>query len=165
MKTRNLFAGALVGALAVGIWLGSFWKGPGPGGLGTGFGTTAKNNSEEGNDSAVSAPASVLAPGNPKELPASPDPLEDFPTDMMTVVIYGNEYRLVEGDAPQAGKVISPEEIANRAKKMTGTPEGIRIRILKGKSAQEGARADLMKILTENGVKREEIQERAEFVD
>ena len=161
MKTRNLFAGAVVGALALGIWLGSFWKGPGFGGAGTGFGT-----GPEPNEHPASTSDSTQVRAMATDPPARPtDPLDEGPTDMMTVVIYGDEYRLVIGDSPQAGKLLTLSEIATRAKKMTGTPEGIRVRILKGKSAQEGARADLLNTLTENGVKREEIQERAEFVD
>ncbi|WP_437229866.1 hypothetical protein SH661x_001663 [Planctomicrobium sp. SH661] len=165
MKVRNLVGGAVIGALALGIWLGSFWKGPGLGGSGTGFGTSSQTGSSD--EAAldrvhVSGDLVGAAAGTAKTQPQEP---EVVPTDMMTIVIYGNEYRLVDGEAPQSGKVLTLNEIADRAKQLTGTPEGIRVRILKGKSAQEGARADLLKYLAENGVKREEIQERAEFVD
>lgn len=163
MKTRNLFAGAVVGALAVGIWLGSFWKGPGLGGLGTGFGTGSAENEPVSLDSIRVDSSSAKSTSNP--VLETNVPLDDVPKEMMTVVIYGSEYRLVDGETPQTGKLLTLNEIAARAKQLTGTPEGIRIRILKGKNAQEGARADLMQILTENGVKREEIQERADFVD
>ena len=174
MKTRNVFAGVVVVALGVGIWLGSFLKGPGLGGLGTGFGTGPQDgNSQDGNSQDGSSqdqetgPAHVHSSVQRGSAPISTsiDSLEDSPTDLMTVVIYGNEYRLVNGETPQSGTVLSLQDIAARAKKMTGTPEGIRVRILKGKSAQEGARADLLKWLEESGVKQEEIQERAEFVD
>lgn len=164
MKTRNVFAGFVVGALALGIWLGSFWKGPGLGGLGTGFGiTSGTDDSTPVSLDSTHVNSSLNSPGALP--PSQKDSLDQFPTDMMTVIIYGNEYRLVDGDAPQQGKVLTLNEVIDRSKQMTGTPEGIRVRILKGKTAQEGARADLLKALAENGVKREEIQERAEFVD
>jgi len=164
MKTRNVFAGVVVVALGVGIWLGSFLKGPGLGGLGTGFGTGPHDgNSQDKETGSAHVHSPVQRTSEP--VSTSLDSLEDFPTDLMTVVIYGNEYRLVNGETPQSGTVLSLKDIAARAQKMTGTPEGIRVRILKGKSAQEGARADLLKSLEESGVKREEIQERAEFVD
>jgi len=164
MKKRNVFAGVAVGALALGLWLGSFWKGPGLGGGGTGLGTGPESGVGTGTES---RPTHVLSQASSEKIvPAgSSDPLDEGPTDMMTIVIYGDEYRLVIGDQPQAGKLLNLRDIGTRARKMTGTPEGIRVRILKGKSAQEGARADLLNRLTESGVKREEIQERAEFVE
>lgn len=172
MKTRNVFAGAVVGALALGIWLGSFWKGPGWGGAGTGFGTsnqteTGTSDTPESNAPASDAETHVGLPLSSRDslAPETRPALSDFPTDMMTIAIHGNEYRMVDESAPKSGVIMTLPEISERAKKMTGTPEGIRVRILKGKTALEGARADLLKALEGNGVKQEEIQERAEFID
>lgn len=162
MKKRNLVAGVVVGALALGVWLGSFWKGPGLGGLGTGFGTGPDNGTATEHETGSTK---VLSTSSNRPDPATTDSLDEGPTDMLTVVIYGNEYRQLIGEHPQSGKLLTLEQIAARSRKMTGTPEGIRVRILKGKSAQEGARADLLKTLEESGVKREEIQERADFVE
>jgi hypothetical protein len=165
MKTRNVFAGAVVGALALGLWLGSMWKGLGWGGAGTGFGTSSQT--ETGTDSVTDEGVHVSAAlSSGDSLAQEARPVEsDFPTDMLTIAIYGNEYRMVDESAPKSGMVMTLPEISQRVRKMTGTPEGIRVRILKGKTAQEGARADLLKTLEESGVKQEEIQERAEFID
>ncbi len=154
MKTRRLVGGAVVGALVLGIWLGSLWKGFGLGGAGSGLvpdtGTVHVSNAPPAASS--SGPAPAESSGSPTG-------------GLLTVVIHGAQYRLATDSDPQSGLDVPLDEIQRRVSVAKGTPEGIRVRILKEKSAQEGARSDLLSALLASGVKREEIQERAEFVE
>jgi len=166
MKTRNLVGGAVVGALIVGVWLGSFFKGFGLGGSGSsGNGLTAETLSNSRaevrsyTETGASSPSASV--GKPRE-EAGPD--FGLPPQFVTVVILEDRYRLVTGDDPFQGKELPLDEVKRRAEDTVGTNDGIRVRILKEKSAQEGARSDLLQALSAVGIKREEIQERSDFL-
>ncbi len=171
MKTRNLVGGAMVGALVFGIWLGSFFKGPGLGGSGTGFGisdTTSETLSDTRvqatNASSTGTSSPRASTGNTTPAPDSKDPEIGLPTQLITIVIHDDQFRLMTGDDPKHGVELTLNDIRQRAGETVGTSEGIRVRILKERSAREGARSDLLNALAAAGVKREEIQERAEFI-
>lgn len=165
MKKRNLFGGALLGAVALGIYLGQFWKGPGLGGGGAGDELSLTSHQESqvhsGVDrNAVSAPAQMEK--SQGEKPAEID--LGLPAQMITIVVHDQKYRLVTGDNPKVGTDLSLEDVKRYAGETIGSSDGIRVRILKERDAREGARSDLMAALTQAGLKREEIQEYSEFV-
>ncbi|WP_437188192.1 hypothetical protein SH668x_001623 [Planctomicrobium sp. SH668] len=165
MKAKRVVTGgAVVGLLALGVWLANFWKGPGLGGSGTGYGVSSAPETNI-NETQVNTAVESPAPAPSVEVAAPKNAFESYPSDIMTIVIEGGSYRLTDGVLNSSGTPISLEEISQRAQNLTGTAEGLRVRILKEKSAQEGARSDLMQELTKNGVKREEIQERADFIN
>ncbi|HWL08225.1 MAG TPA: hypothetical protein VNQ76_07470 [Planctomicrobium sp.] len=167
MKSRNLFGGAIVGALLVGIWFGSFFKGPGLGGNGaTGDGMTAESLSSSRDEA-----RSITETGNSSPRASTgrsqgeaTGPEFGLPTQLITIVVYGNQYRQILGDDPTQGRPVSLQEIQRLSEETVGTTDGIRVRILKERSAQEGARSDLLAALAAVGIKREAIQERAEFL-
>ncbi|WP_437191694.1 hypothetical protein [Planctomicrobium sp. SH527] len=164
MKKRNLFGGALLGAVALGIYLGQFWKGPGLGGGGAGDTFSLTNGSEQvqsGMDrNAVSAPAQMEKTSGEK--PAEID--LGLPALMVTIVVHDQKYRLVTGDNPKVGTDLTLDEVKRYAGETVGSADGIRVRILKERDAREGARSDLIAALAQAGLKREEIQEYSEFV-
>ncbi|SFI25398.1 hypothetical protein [Planctomicrobium piriforme] len=165
MKTSRIFGGAIVGALLLGIWFGQFWKGPGLGGSGSGDGKPESGSVDTRAEvRSISGTGAVgpTARTNEASTPAGPE--IGLPAQMVTVVIHGNQYRLVQGDDFKLGSDVTLDDIKRQAADTTGTPEGIRVRVVKEKSAQEGPRSDLLTALAEAGVKREEIQERAEFI-
>ncbi len=167
MKSRNLFGGAIVAALLVGIWFGSFFKGFGLGENGTdGNGPNADTQSHSRTEVRAIPATGVTNPTASTNSPSTPsEPDFGLPAQFITIVIHNNQFRLMTGDAPSVGPDISLEEVKRQAADTIGTPEGIRVRILKAKSAQEGARADLLAALIAAGVKREAIQERADFIN
>jgi|GEM_PF-2237036 len=165
MKTRRLFGAAVVGALALGIWFGQFFKGFGLGGSGTGVQDSANTETDAGQTLVRNPAAATHSPSATTMEPAADNvPDLGLPPQLITIVIDGAQFRLAEGDNLTAQQLVPLSDISHRATETTGTPEGIRVRILKSKNAQEGARADLLATLRDAGVKREEIQERAEFI-
>lgn len=155
MKTRNKVAGGVVvGAVLLGMWLGNLFRGFGLGGSGS------------GDDGVI--PSSVRvdrsSPPSASVAEESPD-VEAAPELPLTIVIHADRYRLASDRAPLVGSDLTLDEIKARVEAADADARGIRVRILKQKNAQEGARADLYAALAEIGVKREDIQERAELID
>lgn len=166
MRKRILKLGAAAVLLA-GICLGIFFKGFG---LGPGNGTGATGDGA-GSGLRQEAPANSrdetlvgLPAGGMNAHPAQPD--LGTPRDMLMIVISGDGYRLVDSETSSApGTPITLEQIRQQLGSAKGNAGGIRVRVLKSRSAQEGARSDLLSALLGAGVKREEIQERADFID
>lgn len=155
MKARTA-GGVGIGLVALGLLLGLLWKGPGLGGAGVGEGEQGQAAPDlVGVSSSVSSPTA-----------ASAAPVGDRrgQEDFVTVVIDGDGYRLTSADNTEGGTEASLDQIVERVKKVSGTPEGIRLRVLLQRSAQEGARSDLQAALRSAGVRTEEIQEVTEFL-
>ena len=156
MKTRTKAAGgALIGAAILGAWLMSLWKTPGMGGA-EGIDPLQQQDRTARVDAQLTSSTTIR--DAERTTPVTP-------SDLLTVVIHGDQFRLSEEDDPQSGLDVSLAEIKRKASDVPGNDRGIRVRILKEKSAQAGARADLYAALTDAGVKREEIQERSDFID
>lgn len=161
MKARTA-GGVGVVLVGIGLLLGLWWKGPGLGGGGSGRGP------------AVAPPdaSSVKATADPGESvrSATARPAENqgdvgAGEAFVTVVIHGAGYRLVSSDDPSRGAEIALAEILERVQNAPGSPEGIRLRILKDRTAQEGARSDLEAALRAAGIKLEQVQEMSGFVN
>lgn len=153
MRKRMMQVGA-IGLIGLGIWLASlFWKGPGLGGAGTDF---SPNPSVRVDASPTSQTTSTQRPSEPQAAAGA---------EFVTIVIHGDQFRLAPADDLQSGLDLPLEEIVSKAAGVKGNAHGVRVRIVKSRTAQEGARSDLLSALAEGGVKREEIQERAEFID
>lgn len=157
MRAR-VFGAVAVGLVAFGIWLGSFWKGPGLGGTGPGTGDVSLRDMQADVSSEVDLTGSVRQ-GEPEMVRAEQRP------DVLMVVVHENRYRVAFRDDPETGEDVPLEEVRRLARGTPGSPEGVRVRILFEKSATEGARSDLLAALRESGIKREEIQEVLGFVD
>ncbi|WP_437202705.1 hypothetical protein [Planctomicrobium sp. SH664] len=159
MKRR--FTGTILALIiAAGIYIGNHWKGPGLGGSGVGSGTPNAVETSGPTDKRIRVDNSVLR----SDKPAGPTTLST-PSPLLVVVIHGDKYRLASAENPSQGIEISLPDLKERVTEVPGNDQGLRVRILNARDAQEGARSDLYTALAEAGVKREEIQERAEFVD
>jgi len=167
MKKRYSGGFAVV-IFALGFMLSQFWN---FGGLGTGENESSTDGNESTtqsgtNDSEPADLSNVTAGGNLNststgtvtEAPEQPD-------EVVTVVIHDNYYRLTSGPDPQSGVDVSLSEIVRQVSEANGGDQGIRLRILFERNAQEGALADLHAAMLEKGVKREEIQEITGYVD
>lgn len=85
--------------------------------------------------------------------------------ESVTVAIHRDRYRLTSREDPLVGMEISLEELVRQTSRASGGSQGIRLRVLLHKDAQEGALADLYAELEAAGVKREEIQEYTGYID
>lgn len=160
---KKLVGVAAVGILAIGIMLGGLFKGFG---LGPGNGT---GNTGDQSGSVARTPVdrdvnvnTQIGRDNPVR-PVEPPPPEQGP---LLILVTGAGYRMLASEAAASqGTPITLAEIQARSSARPASPDGIRVRVLKSRSAQEGARADLMSALNTAGIKRDEIQERAEFLE
>ena len=154
MKKR--YAGGVGAILLIGILIGQFFKLPGLGGSGANDESpTSTTEKEEPSDETAIRNASVS--NDVSNTVSKTQPEEPIP--FVTVAIEEDNYRLTTSDSPLEGNYLSLGELIDRVTKTTGTNEGIRLRVLFHRNAQEGALADLHKALASAGVKREEIQE------
>lgn len=158
---RKTAGGVVLGAIVLGILLGQFWKIPG---LGVNDPNPSATNSEEETTPDNSSQGSSGLASVSTDVVATTQSPQFAAEEMLTVVIYGSEYRLTRSDDPETGIDMSLSEFVARARKTTGNANGIRVRVLLHESAQEGARFDLLSALKEAGIKPEQIQEVSEFV-
>ncbi len=170
MKKRAT-GGLAIGIFALGFILSQFWN---FGGLGTGENEDSSNSesSASANPSAADETNSeadlskVSAGGTLQTSTAGPSTLNAGSTQkFITISIHEDHYRLTSEEDPKAGVDVSLDEVVRRAKQATGGEQGIKLRILFQKNAQEGALADLHAAMADQGVKREEIQEISGYVD
>lgn len=161
----------VAGLLVVGFWLGNLFRGFGPGGPSTGTGIGTGTGTEQ-----VAEPrdpnAQRVTLGEPADMPtiaAGPTdasvslPPSGASAQPLTIVIDGAGYALLS-DAGEA-KVTSLEEIRTLAGATPGNDQGVRVRVVRRKNAQAGARADLLAALEASGVPSDAIQEKMGFVD
>ncbi len=170
MKKRYT-GGLAIGIFALGFILSQFWD---FGGLGIGESDNASDS-----ESSVSADSSsssetntdadlsnVSAGGTLQTSTSGPSTLNAGSTQkFVTISIHEDRYRLTSEEDPQTGVDVSLAEVVRRAKEATGGEQGIKLRILFQKNAQEGALADLHAAMADVGVKREEIQEISGYID
>ncbi|TWT52086.1 hypothetical protein KOR42_31830 [Thalassoglobus neptunius] len=165
MKKR--YAGGIGVILVLGFIMGQLWRIPGLGTHSDEAGDVATENSETNNEDDSSTDYSQVSVSSDlrnsvSTLPASETaPVSPF----VTVAIQADKYRLTDPEEPQGGEVISLEEVVELVKKASGSDNGIRLRVLFYKNAQEGAVADLHAAMASANIPREDIQEISDFVD
>ena len=160
MKKRY---GVGIGAILVlGFLLGKYLNLPGLGGGSTGDSVSMSQNQDktesEGNIRNVSVSNDRNFTNSNAEIEADPQPL-------IIIAVDADKYRLTTDEDPTVGQYLSLGEVIAKVTKTTGTENGIRLRILFHKNAQEGAISDLHDALTSAGIKREEIQETTGYID
>ncbi|MCA9000209.1 MAG: hypothetical protein KDA80_24640 [Planctomycetaceae bacterium] len=165
MKARTGVGVAAVVGLA--FLLSRLFLGLGPGG-GSSVGTGSPAASPSQNEDPAEVVKNVSVSTNLPSGSGTVDPA-DAPgsePEMVTVVIHRDAFRLTQGpDDYQSGLDVGLDTIVKRAKSASGNDDGVRIRILLEKSAQEGARQELYTALEEAGIKSEQIQEISGFVN
>lgn len=165
----------VVGLLAVGWWLGSMFKGFGPGGPGTstktGTGDGVAVDSRDPNaartQKARQTEQTPTIPGPTPVASGISEPTPPTPSagqrEVLTIIIDGPGYIAGSDESELRGAELA--EIVALAKGTQGDDQGVHVRILRKKNAEAGARADLIGQLQEAGLKREEIQEMSGFID
>ncbi|AMV22224.1 hypothetical protein [Planctomyces sp. SH-PL14] len=160
----------VAGLLFVGFWLGNLFRGFGPGGPSTGTGIGTGDGTEQVAE--VRDPnAQRVALGEPANMPTIAGPTDasvssaslPAPGHPLTVVIDGAGYALM-GAAGETTPT-SLDEIRKLAGEKQGDDQGVRVRILRRKNAQAGAKADLLAALEASGVPSDAVQEKMGFVD
>ena len=136
------------GILAVGIYLGSLFRGPGAGG--DAVGTGQPGTAEQSDTMVIAQPTPGVEPdlelpeqsepdfaSDPPIEPAAPEQAAPEPTGPpeMIAVLVGEEQYLISVDrrAPQRATL---EQIAEIAQTTTGTPQGLRVQIRYDESAR-----------------------------
>jgi len=166
----------VIGLLAAGWWLGSMFKGFGPGGpgtstkTGTGDGVAVESRDPNAQRTAIeqqkedSAAVSRAVPDVTGEAAKRPAPGEaGGSSELVTIIVDGAGYAVARGDgAPEPATLDAAVALA---KGTTGDDQGVHVRIQRKKNAQAGARADLLIRLQDAGLKRESIQEMSGFID
>ena len=169
----------VVGLLAVGWWLGSMFKGFGPGGPGTstktgtgdGVAIESRDPNAARNEKKEQAERTPSIPGPTSATPSTPSEATEpmlaisspVPREVLTVVIDGPGY-LVGADEKRL-RAAELAEVVTLALGVQGDDQGVHVRIRRKKNAQAGARVDLIGKLLEAGLKRESIQEMTGFID
>jgi hypothetical protein len=156
---KRIVAVFAVGLVGLGVWLASvldLWKGPGLGGSGDGDGTGS------------GAQVGLTSGGGSAAKPQDESPSNVIPTpraDVLTVLIQGAGYLVEQAAAPGTFAPATLDQIARFAESASGDTTGVRVKVLRHKSAQTGARTDLFERLQRAGLKQEEIVEVSEFVE
>lgn len=153
MKKR---APVLGGIAILAVVLTTFFTGIIPGfgtGSGQGDGTTptVQAETEEG----AAQPANADTPANPEvSKPVPPKPVA-APVEVVQIVVDGDEFGLKRSDGIYRVAPIS--RIVEDAQSATGNEDGIKVRILRKKSAKYVAWSTLANELEKSGIKASEI--------
>lgn len=164
MKKRTAGGFAVV-ILALGFMLGQLFD------LGTfGLGKTGDGEqvdaTTDSDDSPIQADLSDVSAGGDLNSTTTVTPnQEGGEKDVVTIVIHNDLYRMTSADDPLSGLDLPLSEVVRQVSKATGGAQGVKLKILFEKNAQEGALADLHAALLEEGIKREEIQEISGYVE
>ncbi|MEZ6065092.1 MAG: hypothetical protein R3B90_05160 [Planctomycetaceae bacterium] len=182
LKSR-VIAGTALGLIALGIWLGSFFRGPGLGGsAGTGDGAT-DSTSEGGNapqqtstdreDVPIDAVSTTVDPRTPLTSGGSTtsggtDVAGN--ADAVTVMIYGDGYRLPLDSSVDSTALAAPvsdhfrsatlEEVIAASRLAAGNEQGIHVIVLRHKTAKVSAGTALQKALENAGFRGGQIHVR-----
>lgn len=125
---------------------------------------TAESATEEQHDDTSDVSLDNVSAGG--SLPTTVSNSKSTPTpQFVTIAIHEDRYRLTSEDDPQSGVDVPLSEVVKQVKDATGGEQGVKLRIVFHKNAQEGALADLHSSLEKSGVKREEIQEISGYID
>jgi hypothetical protein len=173
----KLAAGAALGLIALGIWFGMNFRGPGLGGSGTDDGAGEGAGGEatrtgSGDDSPTNV--SVAVDGD-APLAARPETPDGAGPATLQVMVYESGYRLpkaladsASADAATADQFAPAtlEQVVAQAQAAKGNESGIKVLILLHKSSTVGARNDLVKALQDAGLRDSEIHQRTgRYVD
>lgn len=168
---RRVVTAAAVGLVALGIWLGNWFKGIGPGG-GVDGGAKPSSSSEESGAAEEGELAVTL--GEPQTSGAS-RPGNPTPAEVVGVLLYEDGYRLPRDTALDVSTLSNPvspqfepatlEEVASRARLAKGNSEGIRVLIFRHRSSTVGAKQQLLQALHAAGLRDGEIHQRTDYYD
>jgi hypothetical protein len=170
LRNKLLGAGA-IGLLALGIWIGSWLPEFGLGGRrgvdDPGSQTAEVPSAPAATDSVVTGVGGVAI--------RTPQVSENRPPLLLTVMIHGEGFQLPRNPSVDAMTLPAPvsehfepatlEEVVAQAQQVPGNAEGIKVLILRHKSATVGARERLLKALLDAGLKYEELHALTGFVD
>jgi len=149
---QKLAGGAVIGVAALAFYLGTQWKGLGPGGTGTGFGTTA---TESGPTEEVRAPELV---GDEAVSVATDASGRGSGPQIVFIIMSSGDYLVsTTGDLAQT-KEADLSEVARAALTATGDAQGIRVRVYHKKDATVGVMDDLKRKLDQVGIPAQAIQ-------
>ncbi len=168
MQVRKRYVGGAAVIVGLAIYLSQFFAGMG---TGTGNDQGDQPSKSVATSDAVSddgkAPDlnNVSATGNLDTTMMSSPSEDPVVKKMITITIHEDRYRLTTDLDPMTGVDISQSEVVQQTQKATGGEQGVKIRVLRQKNAQVGAKLGLYEALNNAGVKREEIQEVSGFID
>ncbi|QDT34096.1 hypothetical protein [Thalassoglobus polymorphus] len=173
MQVRKRYLGGAAVIVGLAIYLSQFFAG-----MGTGTGNDQGDQPSESvatGDATTGDPATdngeapdlnnVSATGNLDSTMMSSTTEDAVPKKMITITIHEDRYRLTTDTDPMTGVDISQSEVVQQTQKATGGEQGVKLRVLRQKNAQVGAKLGLYEALNNAGVKREEIQEVSGFID
>ena len=156
--TRGKVVGAgVVGAMAIGLYLGTQMDGLGTGGDGKTLSVSTAGG-EEVAEADRPEGATVV-----EEVPAKPAGTAG-PPEMVVVRISDGTY-LIRGGTADEFQTVDLDEAVRRVSEATGSPEGLKVRIERTATARAGDQDALMTGLTEAGIDAAEIQTTTGFVD
>ena len=165
LKTRTIAGGLVVAGLVAGTFLSGLMPGFGVGG---GNGTQVSSSTGDSASPVETTPAertdaAVETPVSQK--PVEPDSIASSePPAVLEIRIDGHEY-LVPSGADAAFRKAELAEILELAKTTTGNDDGIRVRIVRHKSARVVAWSTLYEELERSGFKRDSIRMPKELID
>lgn len=164
MKSRKA-GGVGIALVAVGLLIGLMFKGPGLGGGGSGDGVGSGSGESTPDLTNVKAQAPVDLAGESAGPRTNGPGAASAAPPYVTVIIHGGGYRLSPEGDPATGVDVELDDIVSRVSAAQGTAEGIKLRMMFHRSAQEGARSDLLAALQRAGVKPESVQQVSTFVE
>lgn len=170
LRNKLLGAGA-IGLLVLGIWIGSWLPEFGLGGRrgedDPGLQTAEVPSPPAATDGVVTGVGGVAV--------RTPQASEHPPPLLLTVMIHGDEFRLPRNPGVDARTLPPPtsehfepatlEEVVAQAQRVPGNAEGIKVLILRHKTAQTGARERLQKALLDAGLKTEQLHQLTGYLD
>jgi len=137
---RYVAGGALALGIAAGVWLGDWFKGFGPGGTGTGFGTSDFEGVQTSVGSASRGPVDL---GVSHTVPATSS------AEMLRVVIRDRSYFLRDGD--QETEIELPALVETVAKH-PADEDGVKLKVYRANSARAKTVQDLVEAVHAAGV-------------
>ena len=151
---QKLAGGAVIGVAALAFYLGTQWKGFGPGGTGTGFGTTAtesgQTETQDVREPELVGDEAVLASADAAGGTTAPQ--------ILSVVVSRGDYWVSTTGDLATTKEADLSEVAHAALTATGDPDGIRVRVHFKKDATVGVMEDLKKKLDQVGIPAQAVQ-------
>lgn len=149
---QKLAGGAVIGVAALAFYLGTQWKGLGPGGTGTGFGTTATEtgDAEETRQPELVGDEAVMASADAASGSTGPQ--------ILTVIVSRGDYLISPTGDLETTTEADLSEVAHAALTATGDPQGIRVRVHFKKDATVGVMEDLKRKLDQVGIPAQAVQ-------
>jgi hypothetical protein len=165
-RRKKVIAGAAVGVLAVGFWLGTLFNGWG---FGTGKEGEGAGDADTGGASATSGPEDLSVDlGNPSltrpDVPPEPAPaaVPAQPAPLVAVLVKGDGYGLLSDSQAKVAELATPlsqhfssatlEDVVSAAQAATGNADGVKVLIVKHKSSTVGRDGELKAALRSAGL-------------